>query len=407
MAREDDEWKRTLGLMVGVQATVTLSNLIAAPFLPFLLVHMGVHPLAQVEYWTGAIIASNALSSAVFSPIWGAIGDRTGRKAMVLRSAIAVGAATALMGFCTTPLELLGVRILMGVFSGFSSSAMALVATQVPKTRLGYALGWLSTGQIAGQLLGPLVGGLLIDRLHDYRTVFLISAVGTAVIATSCAALVKERRRERPSTGERRPPAWLEMAEILRRPGLAQMFLVILLAQVSAVGVSTVLPLYVAQIVGDVSWVATASGAAFAITGVAGLASAPFLGRRSDRVGYRTVLLISLAGTAIFTLPQAFAASLWALIGLRFGVGAFLGGILPSANAAIGNLARGHERGQVYGMTSTAQFLGRFIGPIFAGVVAAHFGIAAVFIAIGGLMLANLIWVAMTIAPDVRTGDAV
>jgi DHA1 family multidrug resistance protein-like MFS transporter len=180
------------------------------------------------------------------------------------------------------------------------------------------------------------------------------------------------------------------------------MFLVILLAQVSAVGVSTVLPLYVARIVGDVPWVATANGAAFAITGVAGLLSAPFLGRRSDRVGYRTVLLISLAGTACFTLPQAFASTLWALIGLRFGVGAFLGGILPSANAAIGNLARGHERGQVYGMTSTAQFLGRFVGPIFAGVVAAHFGIAAVFIAIGGLMLANLVWVAMTIAPDVR-----
>ena len=400
--RDETEWKRTLSLMTVVQATVTLSNLIASPFLPFVLIHMGVHPIAQVEYWTGAIIASNALSSAIFSPIWGAIGDRTGRKAMVLRSAIAVGAATALMGFCTTPLELFGVRVLMGVFSGFSSSAMALVATQVPKTRLGYALGWLSTGQIAGQLLGPLVGGLLIDRLHDYRTVFLISATGTAVIAVACAALVNERRRERPADEGPRPAPWREMGSLLQRPGLAQMYLVIMLAQVSAVGVSSVLPLYVARIVGDVPWVATASGVAFAITGVAGLLSAPFLGRRGDRIGYRTVLLISLAGTAIFTLPQAFASTLAALVGLRFGVGVFLGGVLPSANAAIGNLARGHERGQIYGMTSTAQFLGRFIGPIFAGVVAAHFGIPAVFVAIAGLMLANLAWVALTVRPDVR-----
>lgn len=402
-APDDGEWRRTLALMVGVQGTVTLSNLVASPFLPYLLIHMGVHPISQVEYWTGAIMASNSLSAAIFAPIWGAVGDRTGRKAMVLRSSIAVGLSTCLMGFCTNPSQLIAVRIIGGMFSGFSSSALALVATQVPKTRLGYSLGWLSTGQITGQLLGPLVGGMLIDWLHDYRTVFLVSAIGSGVIAASCAALVNEHPRERPSDEERRAPPWQEMAGLVRLPGLPQMFLVIILAQVSAVGVQSVMPLYVRQLVGNVPWLATASGAAFAITGIAGLMSSPFLGRRSDSIGYRTVLLISLTGTALFTLPQAFISALWMLIGLRFGVGVFLGGVLPSANAAIGNLARGHERGRVYGMTSTAQFTGRFIGPIFAGVVAAHFGIPAVFVAIGALMLTNLAWVAFTMRPAART----
>jgi MFS transporter, DHA1 family, multidrug resistance protein len=83
-------------------------------------------------------------------------------------------------------------------------------------------------------------------------------------------------------------------------------------------------------------------------------------------------------------------------------LGVFLGGVLPSANAAIGKLARGHERGQLFGMTATAQFLGRFVGPLFAGAVAAHFGIPAVFFAIGALMLANLTWVALTIRPEAR-----
>jgi DHA1 family multidrug resistance protein-like MFS transporter len=381
--------------MVAVQATVTMSNMISSPFLPFLLEHMGVQPLSQVANWTGIIMASNSLSAAVFAPIWGMVGDRTGRKAMVLRSAIAVGLSTGLMGFCTTPLELFGVRALTGMFSGFSSSALALVATQVPRARLGYALGWLSTGQITGQLMGPLVGGLLIDWLHDFRTVFLISAIGPAIIAASCASLVRERRRERPTLDEHPATPWQEIVAVLQRPGLAPMFVVILLAQVSAVGVQSILPLYVARLVGDVPWVATASGAVFAITGVAGLLGAPFLGRRSDRIGYRTVLLISLAGTALFTLPQAFVASIGGLLALRFGLGVFLGGVLPSANAAIGNLARGHERGKIFGVTSTAQFLGRFVGPILGGVVAAHFGLSAVFVVIAGLMLANLLWVAL------------
>jgi DHA1 family multidrug resistance protein-like MFS transporter len=312
-----------------------------------------------------------------------------------MRSAIAVGLSSGLMGFCTSPFELFGVRALTGMFSGFSSSALALVATQVPRARLGYALGWLSTGQITGQLMGPLVGGLLIDWLHDYRLVFLISAAGPAIIAASFVALVKERRRERPALDEHPRAPWQEMLEVARRPGLMPMFVVILLAQVSAVGVQSILPLYVAHIVGDVPWVATASGAVFAITGIAGLLSAPFLGRRSDRIGYRTVLLISLAGTAAFTLPQAFAASIGALLALRFGVGVFLGGVLPSANAAIGNLARGHERGKIFGVTSTAQFLGRCVGPLIGGAVAAHFGLPAVFAVIAALMLANLLWVAV------------
>jgi DHA1 family multidrug resistance protein-like MFS transporter len=92
-------------------------------------------------------------------------------------------------------------------------------------------------------------------------------------------------------------------------------------------------------------------------------------------------------------------ANIWAFIALRFGVGIFLGGILPSANAIIGRVARPEERGSVYGITSTAQFLGRFIGPLLGGIVAAHFGFSAVFFVIGGLMLANLIWVAANVRP--------
>ena len=121
--------------------------------------------------------------------------------------------------------------------------------------------------------------------------------------------------------------------------------------------------------------------------------SAPFLGSRSDEIGHRRVLLISLAGAALFTLPQAVALNIWAFITLRFGVGIFLGGILPRANAIIGKLALPETRGQIYGLTSTAQFLGRFIGPLLGAAVAAWFGIPAVFALIGTLMVANLLWV--------------
>ena len=71
----------------------------------------------------------------------------------------------------------------MGVFAGFSSTAMALVASQVPEGRLGYALGWLSTGQLVGSLIGPVIGGVLAD--HDRQLshpVLLTSAMSFAAL---------------------------------------------------------------------------------------------------------------------------------------------------------------------------------------------------------------------------------
>ena len=65
---------------------------------------------------------------------------------MLLRLTLAIGAFTALMGLAANIWQFFAFRALMGAFAGFSSAAIALVASQVPEGRLGFALGWLSTG---------------------------------------------------------------------------------------------------------------------------------------------------------------------------------------------------------------------------------------------------------------------
>ena len=175
------------------------------------------------------------------------------------------------------------------------------------------------------------------------------------------------------------------------------MFVVVLLAQVVAFGVQPVVPLFVRELVGNPAWLATAVGLAFAVTGLADLIASPFLGKRSDRIGYRRVLLISLCGVAALTIPQAFASTIGAFIGLRFGVGLFLGGVLPTANALIGRIFPRERRGQVYGITSSATFLGMFAGPLLGGLIAARFGFEAVFLTIGAMALANFGWVALSV----------
>jgi MFS transporter, DHA1 family, multidrug resistance protein len=236
----------------------------------------------------------------------------------------------------------------------------------------------------------------LADRLHDYRQVFYATSLFALAAALVCILFVHERIR--PATEWRRRASFFEnLREVATHPRLAPMFVVVLLAQVVAFGVQPIVALVVRELVGNASWLATAAGLAFAVTGLADLIASPFLGKRSDRVGYRRVLLISLLGVACFTIPQAFAHNIGTFIALRFGVGLFLGGVLPTANALIGRIFPVERRGQVFGITSSATFMGMFLGPLLGGTIAARFGFEAVFLTIGSLALANLAWVALSV----------
>lgn len=387
--------------MVGMQVTVSMARSIAFPFLPLFLIQLGVRPVQSVEMWAGSITSIGFLLAALFAPVWGTLSDRVGRKAMVIRSSVAICVCTALLGFATQAWEVFLLRALTGIFSGFSASAMALVGTQVPEDALGFSLGWMATGGLVGSLIGPIIGGILADQLHDFRTMFLFTSVGALIVALGCAGLVREERSAGAWSARERKPFWLALREVAVHPGLAPMFMVILLAQVCALGVSPVIAILVTQLVHGPG-VATFAGAAVAVTGLADVIASPWLGKRSDRIGYRRVLLISLAGAALFTLPQSFAGSIWVFLALRFGVGIFIGGVLPTANAWIGRMFSREERGRVYGLTSSATLLGQAVGPLLGGVVAARFGIDTVFLVIGSLMIVNLVWVTTSVHAPAR-----
>jgi len=389
-------WKRTLALMVTMQAIMAGSFMSSGPFMPFYLQQLGVHPTEQVLLWAGLIASVQAFTVALVSPFWGALADRTGRKAMVQRCCITTTFFYLLIAFCQNGWEIFAVQAVGGLFGGFSAAAMTLVGTQAPEGRLGYALGWMATGQLVGSLAGPLIGGTLADHLHDYRLVFVCTSLG----ALTCALLVTAFVREdfvRPSLAARsRTPLREQIAEIAHHPTLLPLVFVLLLTQMTGQAANPVIPLFVHAMVGDVPWLATAAGASIAVVGVGGIIASPFLGRHGDRVGYRSILIASLVGAALFTFPQALAPNLGTFVALRFGLGLFLGGILPAANALIGRVFPRERRGRIYGITSSASYLGLASGPAVGGLVAAHFGYAAVFVTIGSLILINLACVVLS-----------
>ena len=386
-------WRQTLWAMVGIQFVMTAAFSMLTPIMPLFLPVLGVETDVGIAIWAGVLNGVTSLVAAFASPLWGQVADRHGRKLMLFRSSLAIGLFTALMGASADVWQFFGCRALMGVFAGFSSAAIALVASQVPEDRLGYSLGWLSTGQLVGSLVGPIIGGVLADLSGSYRVPFWCTSA-TIFVAMGLVMLIVKEEFTRPSlAGGGRRGTLASLYALVTTPALLALFFVLLMAQFGVRTVQPIVTLYVKEMVGNLPNLATLAGIAFSITGLANVISAPFLGNRSDRIGYRRVLLICLAGGTITTLPQAFTDNYWLFTAQRFAVGLFIGGLLPAANALVGRLVSRAERGAVYGMTSSAMFLGNSLGPLLGGAIAASFGLHWVFLMTAIVMAANLVWV--------------
>ena len=103
------------------------------------------------------------------------------------------------------------------------------------------------------------------------------------------------------------------------------------------------------------------------------LFSGPLLGRMSDHVGRKPLLIVSQVGTLIGFLVTAFAGTLWVVFLGRIIDGATAGN-LSLAQAYISDVTKPEERAKSFGVIGIAFGLGFLIGPAFTAFVASHFG---------------------------------
>jgi DHA1 family multidrug resistance protein-like MFS transporter len=392
-------WRRTLWTMVAVQFVMSVAFSIVQPLMPLFLPDLGVATASAVDMWAGVLAAATSFVAIFTGPFWGSLADRHGRKLMVLRSTLGIAVFTSLMGLAQSPWHMLALRAGMGALAGFSSASVVMVATQVPERRLGYSLGWMSSGQLVGSLVGPLIGGGIADLTGSYRLPFFVA--GTIGLGAFLMTLLVPERFTKPAETARKAGLIASLAALLRAAGLLPVVMVMMMGQFATQAVGPVVTLFVREMLGNRPDIATLGGLAFAATGLAGVLAVPILGKRGDIWGYRRVLMLSLGGAALFSFPQALPLGYIPFVIERFGLGLFVGGVLPAANALVGRLANPAQRGLVYGMTSSAYFMGNTLGPLMGGSVAATFGINWVFAVTATLLLANLVWVYLKV-PELK-----
>lgn len=127
--------------------------------------------------------------------------------------------------------------------------------------------------------------------------------------------------------------------------------------------------------------------------GLASMVAAPQLGKLGDKFGSRYVLLFSVFGACLFSIPQAFVQQLWQLIGLRFCMGVTLGGIMPSINVLIRRYAPDGMESRTFSYSNSALFIGGMIGSAGMGAVSSVFGLPIIFICSALLLFINALWI--------------
>ncbi|CAH1204101.1 Staphyloferrin B transporter [Paenibacillus plantiphilus] len=392
-----EQWKKNLIVLWFGQFLVMAGMTMIIPFLSlYLQSDLGVSDPHETATWAGIIFAGNFVTAFLFQPLWGKLSDRYGRKIMLLRSGFGMAIVMICMGFATSPWHLLALRLINGTISGFSPASISLISATTPKSRMGFAMGTLQSGAIAGTILGPLMGGLLADWI-GFRSIFYIT--GTFIFLASLLAMfVVKESFDRVQAAAMPNMSLIEgFRQLGRIPQLASLFAVTFLIQFAMIGPMPLMPLYVQELHGTAVNLAFWAGFVGSAAGLSNMIAAPLLGKLSDRIGQEWVLGVSLIGAAVLFIPQAMATTVWQLLLFRFLQGMFLGGLIPSVNALIRKFTPDGMEGRAFSMNSSTLSIGNMIGPIVGGLISGWIGIEGVFLTSAALFFINAIWVRQTL----------
>ena len=381
-------WKGNLWVCVFGTFTTIVAMTLLLPFLPLYVEQLGVTDHAAIVQWSGAAYGATFLTAALFAPLWGRLGDRHGRKLMLIRASLGMAVAMSLIGLSQNVWQLVGLRLLAGLLGGYSSGSTVLVATQTPRAHTAWALGVMSSGVMAGSLAGPLIGGVL-PPLIGIRMTFLAAGAIIFVAFLATWFLIKEQPRPR-GTGQSTHKAGF--ASVPDKRPIVAMLAAGMLLMFANMSIEPIITVYVAEIVPDSARVTIVAGFVMSAAALGSILSASWLGRLADRIGHWTVIVLCLLVCSGLLIPQAFVTAGWQLILLRFLMGLSLGGLLPCIATVIRHNVPERSAGSVLGYSTSSQYVGQVTGPLAGGFVGGHFGMRAVFLGTSLLMAVGAVY---------------
>jgi DHA1 family multidrug resistance protein-like MFS transporter len=274
---------------------------------------------------------------------------------------------------------LLGFRISQGIFSGFVAPSLTLVSVHTAPQRQGMVAALLQAAMLAGAVIGPPIGGLLLDHFST-AALFGTAAAGAIAAAIMVAAFAREEVRPLASARAESVTGAFENAiadvrATLREPAVLRLLVSLFAVRFGTMSVEPLFALYVKSFRTHSTFIERnlgfVNGALVAATSLGNLLALPAWSRVVDR-SYRRAFILAAVGAALFYAPQSFAPDIGSLFAIRFVAGVFLAGVVPAAYGLVADETPIERRGSSYSLTFSAIALASSVAPVVGGTLVSH-----------------------------------
>jgi len=379
---------RSFVLLCGVGIFCFISyNLIRMPVLALFAQSLGAAPET-----IGLVVSVSTLTGVFLKLPSGALSDIYGRRLLLHMGVVAFGVPPFIYPFIHDADALIALRFIHGLATAiFAPSALATVA-DLYRERRGAAMGTYTACTQAGALLGPVLGGWLV-----YAAGFPMTFVTAGVFGCLGVMLFALLHLNPP------PPRVKDKG---LKPVLDDMWKGFrIVAQNTRVLVTSAtdgakmiangalmafLPIYAVSIglnPGE-------AGVLFGVQGITSFLSKPVMGRVSDRVGRKPLIMVGLliCAATFVLIPHVQSFLMLLLLAAGFGFGEAV--VTSSTSAFVADVSELRTLGAAMGMQGTISDIGHASGPLLAGLLIAHLSYQSAFAAIAAIQLlaAALFW---------------
>ncbi len=390
-------WSRNLTILLTTIFIEEVGWSLTAPFLPLYVQELGVSDPKTAAFWAGLVMAASTVVNSPMTPVWAALADRFGRKLILLRALAALAISNFAIGLVGNVQQMLIVRLVSAFFTGLVPLSYALITASAPQARMAQSIAHLQTVTIVAASSGPLIGGIMVDRMGVRPGYFYASALCVCGFLLLLLLFHEpERPESAPTAGGQRGGSLGAILALL--PFAAVLFLV----QIVDRSFQPLIPVYVEELGGAAAGgVGFWSGLTVSLAGAAMAVSANLMARLSRHHSPVKLLVISLAAGALCCAPISGLRSVWQLIAARTLLSLVVGGA-ATLIFTVGSLM-GLSRGSLgrSAVLVMGQQMGGSLGPLMGGAVA-QWSLRGVFVIDAILYLATLLFAKAVVRQRIR-----
>ena len=348
--------------------TVFLSAFQLLPTAPF---HILAHGGSNLE--AGLFLGFLTYASAISAPITGALGDRYGKRRVLIVASMAITVFSLLYAIAPTYQIILSLVLLHGVFwSGLLSSSSSYFLDIIPPSRRAEGLGYSGLASILAVAVAPWLGLWIFDH-GGWRLLCFEMAALNVIMAVIAWRLAPDRHHPGRSMHPRDLVEWRILI------GAAMLFLY----SFSYGGITSFVAVYAEQL-------SIPRALYFTVFCLAIVVTRPFIGRYADRVGHARVIVpcLSMIIIGVGLLALADSRTMFVVSAMMFGIG--FGSAYPIFVAHLMHHVAEDRRGATFGALIGAFDIGIGTGSITVGWLSERYGFGRAFGVAGAIALLSI-----------------